>query len=989
MRRTTPKPFQLTAIESGLAIFSECRRLLDAAGSDANGRAAAIGQHGALLIEAPTGAGKTLVAGQLAERFSALERIVWFWFAPFKGVTGQTAAALRADLPSLRLRELSSDRQAADSREGDVWVTTWQTVATKVKDGRNVHRPGEQNLTVEELVTALRAQGLRIGVVVDEAHHGFFGKGTETQAMRFFKETLRPEYTVLITATPDDADITRFEEGLRLARLNLVTIGRHEPVEEGLIKEGIKCVAYVAPDDQAKLVDFERVALRDGAAMHRRVKEEIKKLGVDLSPLLLVQVDSKEKDGERSVVRAKERLLAEGFTESQIAIHTSEEPDSGLLALANDETKEALIFKMAVALGFDAPRAGILVSMRAANDEDFGVQLVGRILRVHRRLQAKARAKTLPPLLHYGYVFLANAEGQTGIDLAGQRINKLQTTYATVSPTTALVMVGGQAQVQALGPDGQTLLLRLEVEMTEPGLSTVDPETGERPAGGFTINTPAGRATVIELLSGDFSSRPDSPGLPAEEGRQPGTEFLTPPTFHYGRKAHVPSRFKTQVISPDNDATEEDCAQRFIVSSREILEALAAKVRVERRTLEVFTQQLEIDFTNAAIDPEQAAKTALKVLTKNETFDSRELRRALLRKLKGTLREIGLDEGEQDEKVGHLLNVILTAHPELLHEAQKEALAHHYQVEETDEELPEELVNDAPLAISRLNIYGRMPAGMNSWETDFARVLDGDSQNVVNWWHRNEPRKAWSVQVLLEDGRGFYPDFVIGVADRAAEEGVLLADPKYGFEVSQEHAKAQARHPIYGQVLILHREAEARWMTVRYDTAQRRPVLDREFRLIDASGLSRRQQNGNGGRGLGSECPIDPTAARARSVEAQPNDQIAGRLAQIGALADGWHDGQGVAPDPHRLSTVRKNLIGCYPANLPLPVIVPTPDGNLLLEWKGPAAASLDLRLADMAGDFHAFSAGGDIEESFPLLTPRDWIAFFNFLTPHVAGEKT
>ena len=56
------------------------------------------------------------------------------------------------------------------------------------------------------------------------------------------------------------------------------------------------------------------------------------------------------------------------------------------MGLANNERVEVLIFKMAVALGFDAPRAFTLVSMRAAKDEDFGVQLLGRILRVHRRL---------------------------------------------------------------------------------------------------------------------------------------------------------------------------------------------------------------------------------------------------------------------------------------------------------------------------------------------------------------------------------------------------------------------------------------------------------------------------------------------------------------------------------------------------------------------------------------------------------------------------
>src|ERR1039457_3099983 len=98
-----------------------------------------------------------------------------------------------------------------------------------------------------------------------------------------------------------------------------------------------------------------------------------------------VQVDSKDK----SVERAKERLMALGFTEAQIAVHTAEEPDSTLLALANDESREVLVFKMAVALGFDAPRAFTLVSMRAARDEDFGVQLVGGDFPGGRRLVAR------------------------------------------------------------------------------------------------------------------------------------------------------------------------------------------------------------------------------------------------------------------------------------------------------------------------------------------------------------------------------------------------------------------------------------------------------------------------------------------------------------------------------------------------------------------------------------------------------------------------
>jgi superfamily II DNA or RNA helicase len=457
MSRTALRDFQKGAVASGVQLFSACKTLLDVAADDPQGRAAVITQHGTLLLEAPTGSGKTLIAGHLVEEFSKVDDVVWFWFAPFRGLTGQTASALRGEFPGLRVRDLSEDRKAADNRTGDVFVTTWQTVATKVKDSRNVHKPGEKNLTVEELVEAMRAQKLRVGVVVDEAHHGFFGSGSETQAMKFFRESLRPEYTILVTATPDDEEMKRFEAVIKVAHHNRTTIGRAEPVEEGLIKEGVKCVAFYAQPGQEALVDYEDVALREGAALHRRIKAELKRLGVDLVPLMLVQVDSTAK----SVERAKDKLLALGFSETQVAVHTAEEPDAGLLALANDEAREVLVFKMAVALGFDAPRATTLVSMRAARDEDFGVQLVGRILRVHRRLQGRARAKSLPEILRYGYVLLADARSQAGLDLAGQRINKLQTEYTKVSPTLAVVCIGGKLFVQKPGPGGQLELVPL------------------------------------------------------------------------------------------------------------------------------------------------------------------------------------------------------------------------------------------------------------------------------------------------------------------------------------------------------------------------------------------------------------------------------------------------------------------------------------------------------------------------------------------------
>jgi hypothetical protein len=36
--------------------------------------------------------------------------------------------------------------------------------------------------------------------------------------------------------------------------------------------------------------------------------------------------------------------------------------------------------------------------------------------------------------------------------------------------------------------------------------------------------------------------------------------------------------------------------------------------------------------------------------------------------------------------------------------------------------------------------------------------------------------------------------------------------------------------------LILNRQGDAQWMTVRYDERQQKAVLDQEFRLVDAAG---------------------------------------------------------------------------------------------------------------------------------------------------------
>lgn len=85
-------------------------------------------------------------------------------------------------------------------------------------------------------------------------------------------------------------------------------------------------------------------------------------------------------------------------------------------------------------------------------DANFGIQVVGRILRVHLLLQ---RGSGTPPELNYGYVFLVNREAQEALPGAATTINKLQDHMANLMPETVITFTVDSSFVQVV-KKGQT-----------------------------------------------------------------------------------------------------------------------------------------------------------------------------------------------------------------------------------------------------------------------------------------------------------------------------------------------------------------------------------------------------------------------------------------------------------------------------------------------------------------------------------------------------
>jgi hypothetical protein len=822
MSLSSPKPYQKEAVASALEIFRHAEGQLREVESP-DDRLAISAHNGCILLEAPTGAGKTRMAGMIAEQFSNAShplnaRVVWFWFTPFAGLVEQTRDSLKSHFAGLRMRDLKSERALRDTRAGDCFVATWGAVAAKSKETRKVRQDGDIAISLDRYIPELREAGYRIGVVVDEAHHSFT---KAREATVFFREVMRPDFTLMVTATPDDADVNRFKQAAGIAEVHRLRVSREDGVAAGLLKDGVKGIAFLAADDQKNLVDFADTALREGWRCHLSIREHLAEAGIDLVPLYLVQVG----DSDAAVEDARRRLVAIGVPEERIAWYTAKDPNDDLLAVALDETKEVLIFKMAVALGFDAPRAFTLASLRSAKDANFGIQVVGRILRVHRRLQAATLNKTLPRALRHGYVILADADNQAGLVSAGERINAIRTELAEISPFTIITRVAGETQVQ-VASNGQTSLLPTPYRPSYPE----DLPAGVN--GGETLTTPPGNGYALPDLFGDIDDTPrvkeDAPDgksvMPIPSGRQ-----------RYPIREDACRVFQAERMPLASDEILQCIRSTVDFGDQVLAAALRQNVKIRRKEVDVFSKVEELHEVKAQLDPRELAKRAQRRLFDAGCLDPRDLHEALMKGLAVEFDKRGYDDSPQSVERG--LNLILASFPHLIRDVERKCAARHKETYEVAQ-WPESWEAQGEPEPSRLNVYGILPSDLNNPERAFARLLDEEMSDTVEYWYRNPPRAPWSVALVLPSGARYYPDFIVKVKGRTRGDGFLLVEIKGTHILNSDDTleKVLAEHKTYGRPLMLNQDKNGRFMTVSYFEKSNRCEEDQVFRVENMAG---------------------------------------------------------------------------------------------------------------------------------------------------------
>lgn len=179
----------------------------------------------------------------------------------------------------------------------------------------------------------------------------------------------------------------------------------------------------------------------------------------------------------------------------------------------------------------------------------------------------------------------------------------------------------------------------------------------------------------------------------------------------------------------------------------------------------------------------------------------------------------------------------MATYPTLIRMAARTCAARFKQVFDA-EALPEFVELPAGARKSRLNAYGVMPQDLNGPERAFAELLDADTSGAVDYWFRNEPRKPWSIGIVMPSGDRHFPDFAIKVAGRSAGEGLLLAETKGNHILNGDDTldNILAEHKLYGVPLMLAQDDGSRFMTVKYLPHTGRNEEHQIFRIENLAG---------------------------------------------------------------------------------------------------------------------------------------------------------
>lgn len=347
------------------------------------------------IFKAPTGSGKTLMMAEFLRRLidSRIDgkQFSFIWIAVNK-LHDQSQNNLKKYYDRYSVGIKCSYFDDLDDRrigENEILFLNWASINKK---GNIFVRDNERDNNLSSVIARTKDEGRTIILIIDESHHTAGSEKAKELIM-----DIGPKVTIEVSATPQLNNANR-----------IVEVDIDAVKTEGMIKREI----IINPGFEDYIIDRKKddktadeIVLE--AALKKRVelKKKLEVEGSNVNPLLLIQLP----DAKQGIADKKDEIVALlkkfGYTTEnrRLAVYLSEKDNKiNLENIEKDESEvEVMIFKQAIALGWDCPRASILVLFRQWHEENitFSIQTIGRIMRMSEHKHYSDQD------LNIGYVF--------------------------------------------------------------------------------------------------------------------------------------------------------------------------------------------------------------------------------------------------------------------------------------------------------------------------------------------------------------------------------------------------------------------------------------------------------------------------------------------------------------------------------------------------------------------------------------------------------
>ncbi|WP_293728387.1 DEAD/DEAH box helicase family protein [uncultured Phascolarctobacterium sp.] len=361
-------------------------------------------------LQAPTGAGKTIIISALIEdifcgtdAYLPQADAIFVWLSDSPSLNAQSQQKIEAKTDKIRLGQCVTIEDNSFDQEflSDGCIYFLNTQKLSKSSNLAKHSDSRQYTIWETLQNTLETKSDRLYFIIDEAHRGSLGNdaGKATSIMqRFLKGSPKHNLSPMPLVIGMSATAQRFNklvEGLS-STIYYERISAESVRESGLLKDRI---IIIHPQDMQRYNDM---AVLDKATDEWQEKCKhwrqycTQQHYKQVEPAFIIQVQAGNSTtishtDIADVVTHIEKRLGRKFNLGEV-VHTFGSTGDVEIAglkifhvepedIADDRKIKVVLFKENLSTGWDCPRAETMMSFRTAEDTTYIAQLLGRMVR--------------------------------------------------------------------------------------------------------------------------------------------------------------------------------------------------------------------------------------------------------------------------------------------------------------------------------------------------------------------------------------------------------------------------------------------------------------------------------------------------------------------------------------------------------------------------------------------------------------------------------